>query len=239
MSNPELSRNIGIIGKRAEATDAFSYSLTSKNFNPHVFRTASELAIFPKSDYPEVVIVSEKEDLPEEILEIPRIVIGIGEKGAAQSFLDEGALDYISTSSTSHEDGYVEHPLGDIADYTAHRIDRIYKRTTREPILRRPLEYKGISLDLEKSQLTVDNKKVHLETIQKQMLALMLTERDRIIKKEEFYEFQRATDEARKKPQTLRKHMSSIKAGLRPYEKNIENIRGGGYRFNTDPQTFR
>lgn len=223
----ESSRTVGIVGKNHQVIDVFRQSLASRGMNLKKFEDRNALLASVQAEpRPDILILSEKTGI-EGIKNIPRIVLGLGGKDAAETALNNGACDYISTRGEKPED---------IADYVAAKISRLSQRSIWETAVLPPvITVDGISIDIGRNKLTVDGKPVAIRPRCFMALSRLMQNADLIINHEELVghlEFEEVLDPHH----SVRQCVSEAKTKLGPKKNHIVNVWGEGYMFVTDPE---
>lgn len=227
MNNVEASRTVGIVGKNHPVIDVFRQSLASRGMNLKEFEDRNALLASTQAEpRPDILILSEKTAI-KGIKDIPRIVLGSGEKGAAETALNKGACDYISTRGEKPKD---------VADYVAAKINRLAQRGIWEPAVLPPvITVDGISIDIGRNKLTVDGKPVAIRLRCFMALSHLIQNADLIINHDELVS-RLMLEETLDPHHSVRQCVSEAKTKLGSKKNHIVNIWGEGYMFATSPE---
>ena len=135
----------------------------------------------------------------------------------------------IVTGLDSGADDYVTKPFGMMA--LVSRIKAVLRRYEKSDSHKELLEAGGIKIDENQHTVFAGSQQLFLTVKEFDLLALLIKNRGNVLTREQLLEsiWEVSTDiESR----TVDVHIRTLRAKLGEYEKNIETIRGVGYKFN-------
>ena len=125
-------------------------------------------------------------------------------------------------------DDYVTKPFGMMA--LVSRIKAVLRRYEKSDSKKEVLEAGGITIDENQHTVFAGSQQIFLTVKEFDLLALLIKNRGNVLTREQLLEsiWEVSTDiESR----TVDVHIRTLRAKLGEYEKNIETIRGVGYKF--------
>ena len=134
----------------------------------------------------------------------------------------------IVTGLDAGADDYVTKPFGMMA--LVSRIKAVLRRYEKSDSKKEVLEAGGITIDENQHTVFAGSQQVFLTVKEFDLLALLIKNRGNVLTREQLLEsiWEVSTDiESR----TVDVHIRTLRAKLGEYEKNIETIRGVGYKF--------
>ena len=135
----------------------------------------------------------------------------------------------IVTGLDAGADDYVTKPFGMMA--LVSRIKAVLRRYEKSDSKKEVLEAGGITIDENQHTVFAGSQQIFLTVKEFALLALLIKNRGNVLTREQLLEsiWEVSTDiESR----TVDVHIRTLRAKLGEYEKNIETIRGVGYKFN-------
>ena len=135
----------------------------------------------------------------------------------------------IVTGLDAGADDYVTKPFGMMA--LVSRIKAVLRRYEKSDSKKEVLEAGGITIDENQHTVFAGSQQIFLTVKEFDLLALLIKNRGNVLTREQLLEsiWEVSTDiESR----TVDVHIRTLRAKLGEYEKNIETIRGVGYKFN-------
>jgi len=152
-------------------------------------------------------------------------------------------LDYISTTHRSPKDDRIlaYHPLQDVADYTAAKIDRIFTKVREAheetPSVQEPITIGGISIDVERMSLIVDGNVAPIVPQQLRLLIYMMRHADQLVTRATVMQLIKHGDEFEEYySNIISAQVSYMRKALGRYKDHIETVREAGYRFVSNPE---
>ena len=134
----------------------------------------------------------------------------------------------IVTGLDAGADDYVTKPFGMMA--LVSRIKAVLRRYEKSDSKKEVLEAGGITIDENQHTVFAGSQQIFLTVKEFDLLALLIKNRGNVLTREQLLEsiWEVSTDiESR----TVDVHIRTLRAKLGAYEKNIETIRGVGYKF--------
>ena len=134
----------------------------------------------------------------------------------------------IVTGLDAGADDYVTKPFGMMA--LVSRIKAVLRRYEKSDSKKEVLEADGITIDENQHTVFAGSQQIFLTVKEFDLLALLIKNRGNVLTREQLLEsiWEVSTDiESR----TVDVHIRTLRAKLGEYEKNIETIRGVGYKF--------
>lgn len=134
----------------------------------------------------------------------------------------------IVTGLDAGADDYVTKPFGMMA--LVSRIKAVLRRYEKSDSKKEVLEAGGITIDENQHTVFAGSQQIFLTVKEFDLLALLIKNRGNVLTREQLLEsiWEVSTDiESR----TVDVHIRTLRAKLGEYEKNIETIRGVGYKF--------
>ena len=134
----------------------------------------------------------------------------------------------IVTGLDAGADDYVTKPFGMMA--LVSRIKAVLRRYEKSDSKKEVLEADGITIDENQHTVFAGSKQIFLTVKEFDLLALLIKNRGNVLTREQLLEsiWEVSTDiESR----TVDVHIRTLRAKLGEYEKNIETIRGVGYKL--------
>ena len=135
----------------------------------------------------------------------------------------------IVTGLDSGADDYVTKPFGMMA--LVSRIKAVLRRYEKSDAHKELLEAGGIKIDENQHTVFAGNQQLFLTVKEFDLLVLLIKNRGNVLTREQLLESVWGLS-SEIESRTVDVHIRTLRAKLREYEKNIETIRGDGYKFN-------
>ncbi len=135
----------------------------------------------------------------------------------------------IVTGLDSGADDYVTKPFGMMA--LVSRIKAVLRRYEKSDSHKELLEAGGIKIDENQHTVFAGNKQLFLTVKEFDLLVLLIKNRGNVLTREQLLESVWGLS-SEIESRTVDVHIRTLRAKLGEYEKNIETIRGVGYKFN-------
>ena len=135
----------------------------------------------------------------------------------------------IVTGLDSGADDYVTKPFGMMA--LVSRIKAVLRRYEKSDSHKELLEAGGIKIDENQHTVFAGNQQLFLTVKEFELLVLLIKNRGNVLTREQLLESVRGLS-SEIESRTVDVHIRTLRAKLGEYEKNIETIRGVGYKFN-------
>ena len=207
-----------------------NYSLKSQGFEVQDFALPSDLWTALKTTTPHLLLLDIM--LPEEdgisILKKMRSNPQTSSIPVIMLTAKDSEYDVV-TGLDAGADDYVTKPFGMMA--LVSRIKAVLRRYEKSDAKKEVLEAGGIKIDENQHTVFAGCQQIFLTVKEFDLLALLMKNRGTVLTREHLLEsiWEISTDvESR----TVDVHIRTLRAKLGEYEKNIETIRGVGYKFN-------
>lgn len=139
-------------------------------------------------------------------------------------------LEYdVVTGLDSGADDYVTKPFGMMA--LVSRIKAVLRRYEKSDSHKELLEAGGIKIDENQHTVFAGNQQLFLTVKEFDLLVLLIKNRGNVLTREQLLESVWGLS-SEIESRTVDVHIRTLRAKLGEYEKNIETIRGVGYKFN-------
>lgn len=135
----------------------------------------------------------------------------------------------VVTGLDSGADDYVTKPFGMMA--LVSRIKAVLRRYEKSDSHKELLEAGGIKIDENQHTVFAGNQQLFLRVKEFDLLVLLLKNRGNVLTREQLLESVWGLS-SEIESRTVDVHIRTLRAKLGEYEKNIETIRGVGYKFN-------
>lgn len=135
----------------------------------------------------------------------------------------------VVTGLDSGADDYVTKPFGMMA--LVSRIKAVLRRYEKSDSHKELLEAGGIKIDENQHTVFAGNQQLFLTVKEFDLLVLLIKNRGNVLTREQLLESVWGLS-AEIESRTVDVHIRTLRAKLGEYEKNIETIRGVGYKFN-------
>lgn len=135
----------------------------------------------------------------------------------------------VVTGLDSGADDYVTKPFGMMA--LVSRIKAVLRRYEKSDSHKELLEAGGIKIDENQHTVFAGNQQLFLTVKEFDLLALLIKNRGNVLTREQLLESVWGLS-SEIESRTVDVHIRTLRAKLGEYEKNIETIRGVGYKFN-------
>ena len=135
----------------------------------------------------------------------------------------------VVTGLDSGADDYVTKPFGMMA--LVSRIKAVLRRYEKSDSHKELLEAGGIKIDENQHTVFAGNQQLFLTVKEFDLLVLLIKNRGNVLTREQLLESVWGLSSAIES-RTVDVHIRTLRAKLGDYEKNIETIRGVGYKFN-------
>lgn len=135
----------------------------------------------------------------------------------------------IVTGLDSGADDYVTKPFGMMA--LVSRIKAVLRRYEKSDSHKELLEAGGIKIDENQHTVFAGNQQLFLTIKEFDLLVLLIKNRGNVLTREQLLESVWGLS-SEIESRTVDVHIRTLRAKLGEYEKNIETIRGVGYKFN-------
>ena len=135
----------------------------------------------------------------------------------------------VVTGLDSGADDYVKKPFGMMA--LVSRIKAVLRRYEKSDSHKELLEAGGIKIDENQHTVFAGNQQLFLTVKEFDLLVLLIKNRGNVLTREQLLESVWGISSAIES-RTVDVHIRTLRAKLGEYEKNIETIRGVGYKFN-------
>ena len=135
----------------------------------------------------------------------------------------------IVTGLDSGADDYVTKPFGMMA--LVSRIKAVLRRYEKSDSHKELLEAGGIKIDEKQHTVFAGNQQLFLTVKEFDLLVLLIKNRGNVLTREQLLESVWGLS-SEIESRTVDVHIRTLRAKLGEYEKNIETIRGVGYKFN-------
>ena len=135
----------------------------------------------------------------------------------------------VVTGLDSGADDYVTKPFGMIA--LVSRIKAVLRRYEKSDSHKELLEAGGIKIDENQHTIFAGNQQLFLTVKEFDLLVLLIKNRGNVLTREQLLESVWGLS-SEIESRTVDVHIRTLRAKLGEYEKNIETIRGVGYKFN-------
>ena len=135
----------------------------------------------------------------------------------------------IVTGLDSGADDYVTKPFGMMA--LVSRIKAVLRRYEKSDSHKELLEAGGIKIDENQHTVFAGNQQLFLTVKEFDLLVLLIKNRGSVLTREQLLESVWGLS-SEIESRTVDVHIRTLRAKLGEYEKNIETIRGVGYKFN-------
>ena len=135
----------------------------------------------------------------------------------------------IVTGLDSGADDYVTKPFGMMA--LVSRIKAVLRRYEKSDSHKELLEAGGIKIDENQHTVFAGNQQLFLTVKEFDLLVLLIKNRGNVLTREQLLESVWGLS-SEIESRTVDVHIRTLRAKLSEYEKNIETIRGVGYKFN-------
>ena len=135
----------------------------------------------------------------------------------------------IVTGLDSGADDYVTKPFGMMA--LVSRIKAVLRRYEKSDSHKELLEAGGIKIDENQHTVFAGNQQLFLRVKEFDLLVLLIKNRGNVLTREQLLESVWGLS-SEIESRTVDVHIRTLRAKLGEYEKNIETIRGVGYKFN-------
>ena len=135
----------------------------------------------------------------------------------------------IVTGLDSGADDYVTKPFGMMA--LVSRIKAVLRRYEKSDSHKELLEAGGIKIDENQHTVFAGNQQLFLTVKEFELLVLLIKNRGNVLTREQLLESVWGLS-SEIESRTVDVHIRTLRAKLGEYEKNIETIRGVGYKFN-------
>lgn len=135
----------------------------------------------------------------------------------------------IVTGLDSGADDYVTKPFGMMA--LVSRIKAVLRRYEKSDSHKELLEAGGIKIDENQHTVFAGNQQLFLTVKEFDLLVLLIKNRGNVLTREQLLESVWGLS-SEIESRTVDVHIRTLRAKLGEYEKNIETIRGVGYKFN-------
>ena len=135
----------------------------------------------------------------------------------------------VVTGLDSGADDYVTKPFGMMA--LVSRIKAVLRRCEKSDSHKELLEAGGIKIDENQHTVFAGNQQLFLTVKEFDLLVLLIKNRGNVLTREQLLESVWGLS-SEIESRTVDVHIRTLRAKLGEYEKNIETIRGVGYKFN-------
>lgn len=135
----------------------------------------------------------------------------------------------VVTGLDSGADDYVTKPFGMMA--LVSRIKAVLRRYEKSDSHKELLQAGGIKIDENQHTVFAGNQQLFLTVKEFDLLVLLIKNRGNVLTREQLLESVWGLSSAIES-RTVDVHIRTLRAKLGEYEKNIETIRGVGYKFN-------
>lgn len=135
----------------------------------------------------------------------------------------------VVTGLDSGADDYVTKPFGMMA--LVSRIKAVLRRYEKSDSHKELLEAGGIKIDENQHTVFAGNQQLFLTVKEFDLLVLLIKNRGNVLTREQLLESVWGIS-SEIESRTVDVHIRTLRAKLGEYEKNIETIRGVGYKFN-------
>ena len=135
----------------------------------------------------------------------------------------------VVTGLDSGADDYVTKPFGMMA--LVSRIKAVLRRYEKSDSHKELLEAGGIKIDENQHTVFAGNQQLFLTVKEFDLLVLLIKNRGNVLTREQLLESVWGLS-SEIESRTVDVHIRTLRAKLGDYEKNIETIRGVGYKFN-------
>jgi two-component system alkaline phosphatase synthesis response regulator PhoP len=135
----------------------------------------------------------------------------------------------VVTGLDSGADDYVTKPFGMMA--LVSRIKAVLRRYEKSDSHKELLEAGGIKIDENQHTVFASNQQLFLTVKEFDLLVLLIKNRGNVLTREQLLESVWGLS-SEIESRTVDVHIRTLRAKLGEYEKNIETIRGVGYKFN-------
>ena len=135
----------------------------------------------------------------------------------------------VVTGLDSGADDYVTKPFGMMA--LVSRIKAVLRRYEKSDSHKELLEAGGIKIDENQHTVFAGNQQLFLRVKEFDLLVLLIKNRGNVLTREQLLESVWGIS-SEIESRTVDVHIRTLRAKLGEYEKNIETIRGVGYKFN-------
>ena len=135
----------------------------------------------------------------------------------------------VVTGLDSGADDYVTKPFGMMA--LVSRIKAVLRRYEKSDSHKELLEAGGIKIDENQHTVFAGNQQLFLRVKEFDLLVLLIKNRGNVLTREQLLESVWGLS-SEIESRTVDVHIRTLRAKLGEYEKNIETIRGVGYKFN-------
>lgn len=135
----------------------------------------------------------------------------------------------VVTGLDSGADDYVTKPFGMMA--LVSRIKAVLRRYEKSDSHKELLEAGGIKIDENQHTVFAGNQQIFLTVKEFDLLVLLIKNRGNVLTREQLLESVWGLS-SEIESRTVDVHIRTLRAKLGEYEKNIETIRGVGYKFN-------
>ena len=135
----------------------------------------------------------------------------------------------VVTGLDSGADDYVTKPFGMMA--LVSRIKAVLRRYEKSDSHKELLEAGGIKIDENQHTVFAGNQQLFLTVKEFDLLVLLIQNRGNVLTREQLLESVWGIS-SEIESRTVDVHIRTLRAKLGEYEKNIETIRGVGYKFN-------
>ncbi len=135
----------------------------------------------------------------------------------------------VVTGLDSGADDYVTKPFGMMA--LVSRIKAVLRRYEKSDTHKELLEAGGIKIDENQHTVFAGNQQLFLTVKEFDLLVLLIKNRGNVLTREQLLESVWGLS-SEIESRTVDVHIRTLRAKLGEYEKNIETIRGVGYKFN-------
>lgn len=135
----------------------------------------------------------------------------------------------VVTGLDSGADDYVTKPFGMMA--LVSRIKAVLRRYEKSDSHKELLEAGGIKIDENQHTVFAGNQQLFLTVKEFDLLVLLIKNRGNVLTREQLLESVWGLS-SEIESRTVDVHIRNLRAKLGEYEKNIETIRGVGYKFN-------
>lgn len=135
----------------------------------------------------------------------------------------------VVTGLDSGADDYVTKPFGMMA--LVSRIKAVLRRYEKSDSHKELLEAGGIKIDENQHTVFAGNQQLFLTVKEFDLLVLLIKNRGNVLTREQLLESVWGLS-SEIESRTVDVHIRTLRAKLGEYEKNIETIRGVGYKFN-------
>lgn len=135
----------------------------------------------------------------------------------------------VVTGLDSGADDYVTKPFGMMA--LVSRIKAVLRRYEKSDSHKELLETGGIKIDENQHTVFAGNQQLFLTVKEFDLLVLLIKNRGNVLTREQLLESVWGLS-SEIESRTVDVHIRTLRAKLGEYEKNIETIRGVGYKFN-------